>query len=398
MDERVAGEPVMGKASAPRPCPIVGEQPLGYQPALDGLRAAAIVLVVAFHTDRGGRLPLLPGGFLGVDVFFVLSGFLITSLLIDEWSGTGRIRLRAFWGRRVARLFPVLWALLAVHAFSKWVRPIAGLGPPSPYGFLALLGYVGNWVPATNHGSLFGLEYVWSLSVEEQFYVLWPLLVAGLLVLGTRRDRRRGTTLIAAVALTGAVTVMVLRAAVFSRTYFFFNTGLRCDGLLLGAVLAATRRWWQPRLSAATATALVAVSAVVLGMVVAVSGTLDPHLPTWQLPALELAVTGLSAGLVAVPTTVLARLTGTKVLVWLGRRSYALYLIHLPVFDVVSAHVSEQRLRLRAAIEIPVALVLAHFAHVLIELPAQRRLRRLLRAEHRPADHAPTGPLTATVR
>ena len=110
--------------------------PLGYRPALDGVRAFAIVLVVGFHTDRGGARALLPGGFLGVDVFFVLSGFLITSLLIDERIGTQRIRLGAFWARRIARLFPILWALLAVFAFAKWVHPIAGIHPPTSFGFL----------------------------------------------------------------------------------------------------------------------------------------------------------------------------------------------------------------------------------------------------------------------
>ncbi|MEZ5203230.1 MAG: hypothetical protein R2701_02255 [Acidimicrobiales bacterium] len=117
-------------------------EPLGYRPQLDGVRALAIAAVVAFHVDRGGR-HAAPGGFLGVDVFFVLSGFLITSLLIDERAGSGRIRLGAFWGG-AARLFPLLWALLALFALARWVHPIAGISPPSPLGFAPLLLYVGN--------------------------------------------------------------------------------------------------------------------------------------------------------------------------------------------------------------------------------------------------------------
>jgi len=348
-------------------------KPLGYQPALDGVRAVAIALVVLFHTDRGGHLPVLPGGFLGVDVFFVLSGFRITSLLLDERAGTGRIRMRAFWGRRVARLFPLLWALLAVNAFAAWVHPIAGLAPPSPLGFLGLLGYVGNWVPALGHGGLFGLEYVWSLSVEEQFYVVWPLVVAELLALAAGRRRperseRSGSTAgqastartppvsVAAVALGAAVLVMVLRPTVFAHTFFFFNTLLRADALLLGAALAATRHLWQPRISPALSKLLIAAAALVIVVAVADTGNLDPSLPTWKLPALEVAVVVLGAALVAAPATSIGRLAGSNPLVWLGRRSYAIYLVHLPLFGILEARLGADRPRLRAVVEIPAAL------------------------------------------
>ncbi len=416
-EDRAADAPAApGASAAPTGSAL---PPLGYQPSLDGIRALAIGLVVLFHTDRGGHLPVLAGGFLGVDVFFVLSGFLITSLMLDEHAGAGRIRLGAFWGRRVARLFPLLWALLAFNALAE-LRPIAGVHPPSPLGFLAVLGYVGNWLPALGHNGLFGLEYVWSLSVEEQFYVVWPLAVTGLLLLvagrrspaaaspppapdapspatmpapAVRTPRAVGgsSPTVALVALVAAVAVMVLRATVFRHTYFFFNTLLRCDGLLLGAALAGSRRWWQPRIKAAGAplAAVLSVAALVaIGVVTAGTGNLDPSLPTWKLPTVEVAVVVLAAALVATPGTALVRAAGCRPLVWLGRRSYALYLVHLPLFDILEAHLGADRPRLRAVVEIPLALLLAHLAHVLWELPVQRRLRRLLRAEHKPADHA----------
>jgi peptidoglycan/LPS O-acetylase OafA/YrhL len=374
--------------------------PLGYRPQLDGVRAVAIVLVMLFHTDKGARASLLPGGFLGVDVFFVLSGFLITSLLIDEDRSTGRIRLRAFWGRRVARLFPLLWALLAVMAFVRWVHPITGMSPPTPMGFVALLGYVGNWIPVTHRGSLMQLEYVWSLSVEEQFYVLWPLLVAGTLSVVARRRRTpavpdgamtgtSGQMSVGVLALAGALVVMVGRATVWHHTDYFFNTFLRADGLLLGAALAAARPWWQPRVRRLTANALVVVGTFLVARVVWVSRVGNPEMGTWRLPAVEVGVVLITIGLVARPGIAVARAIGTKPFVWLGRRAYSLYLVHLPIYDLVQAHFGEARPRMRMVWEWPLALLAAHVAHVVIELPAQRFLRRRLHAEHRPADTAP---------
>lgn len=363
--------------------------PLGYRPQLDGVRALAIALVVAFHIDRGGRLPLLWGGFLGVDVFFVLSGFLITSLLIDERAGAGRIRMGAFWGRRAARLFPLLWALLACFAFARWVHPIAGISPPSTGGFVALLTYVGNWIPATGRPGLYQLQYLWSLSVEEQFYVIWPLAAMGLLTLRSRWA-------VAAAAGTAALAVMVMRPTVFADTNFFFNTFLRCDGLLLGAALAGTRHWWQPRIDRALSALLLAGGALAVAVAVAGARVGSTQVFTWRLPLLEVGVLALTAALVAVPASLPGRATAWAPLVWLGRCSYALYLVHLPLFDLVQEHVGIDRPRVRALIEVPLALALAAAVHVWFELPAQRFLRTRLRAEHRREDHAPADPELGT--
>lgn len=365
--------------------PTDGPGPLGYRPQLDGVRALAIALVVAFHIDRGGRLPLLWGGFLGVDVFFVLSGFLITSLLIDERAGAGRIRMGAFWGRRAARLFPLLWALLACFAFARWVHPIAGISPPSTGGFVALLTYVGNWIPATGRPGLYQLQYLWSLSVEEQFYVIWPLAAMGLLALRSRWA-------VAVAAGTAALAVMVLRPTVFADTNFFFNTFLRCDGLLLGAALAGTRHWWQPRIGRALSAVLLGAGALAVALAVVGARVGSDAVPTWRLPLLEVGVLALTAALVAVPASLPGRVTAWSPLVWLGRCSYALYLVHLPLFDLVQEHVGVDRPRVRALIEVPLALALAAAVHVWFELPAQRFLRKRLRAEHRREDHAPTDP------
>src|SRR4051812_6041644 len=154
---------------------------LGYRPALDGLRALAIVMVVCHHSMpffRGNdRFPT--GGLLGVDVFFVLSGFLITTLLLEERRDTGSISLRAFYKRRALRLFPALWVLLAVHAA---VAHQAGWDMTTEWHtILAALTYTTNWAPVFHWNLNADQVFLWSLAVEEQFYLVWPFVLRRLL-------------------------------------------------------------------------------------------------------------------------------------------------------------------------------------------------------------------------
>src|SRR3974390_3587616 len=162
---------------------------LSYLPALDGVRAFAVLAVMLFH----GGIPHMDGGFMGVDAFFVLSGFLITSLLIGEWRQTSTIKLGGFWARRARRLLPALFMMLLFVAFFASV-----IVPKGTYGALRLdalatLLYVSNWHFILVNSNYFNetaasspLPHTWSLAVEEQFYVIWPLVVLGLLRL-TRR-------------------------------------------------------------------------------------------------------------------------------------------------------------------------------------------------------------------
>ncbi|HEY0070789.1 MAG TPA: acyltransferase, partial [Chloroflexia bacterium] len=170
---------------------------LPYLPGLDGLRAIAVAGVLLYHA---GML-WLPGGFLGVEVFFVISGYLITSLLLSEWQRHGRTNLPAFWLRRARRLLPALFLVIAVTlTFSVLFLPeeVAGLREDA----LAATGYVTNWYLVFNQQSYFEtmgrpslLQHLWSLAVEEQFYLLWPLLFVG-----GMRFLRRGALLLGALA------------------------------------------------------------------------------------------------------------------------------------------------------------------------------------------------------
>ncbi len=215
---------------------------LRHEPALDGLRGLAVAVVVAFHLDH------LRGGFLGVDLFFVLSGYLITSLLLVEQRGRGTIDLGRFWSRRARRLLPALFLLLAGIAFLLATLTPTGERPTFRGEALATLGYVANWQAMgddVGYWDMFTqpspLDHMWSLAIEEQFYLVWPLLVVGLLAVA-RRARLLGASVVTVAAAGGALVSFVVLAAEYtpldtSRAYY--GTDARVGPTLLGAALAA---------------------------------------------------------------------------------------------------------------------------------------------------------------
>ncbi|MGH9236003.1 MAG: acyltransferase family protein [Acidimicrobiales bacterium] len=225
------------------PVPERAEGPprLRHQPALDGLRGLAVAVVVAFHLDH------LRGGFMGVDLFFVLSGYLITSLLLVEHGGRGAIALGRFWSRRARRLLPALFLLLAGVALLIATATPAGERPTLRAEALATLGYAANWQAMADdvgYWDMFArpspLDHMWSLAIEEQFYVVWPLLVVGLLVLGGRA-RLAGPGVVAAASAAGAVASFVVLAGTYSSldtSRAYYGTDARVGPTLLGAALA----------------------------------------------------------------------------------------------------------------------------------------------------------------
>ncbi|MDE0802911.1 MAG: acyltransferase family protein [Acidimicrobiales bacterium] len=344
-------------------------------PALDGLRGLAVVAVLAFHADH------LRGGYLGVDAFFVLSGFLITALLLVEHGGTGRIDLRAFWGRRARRLLPAMFATVAVS--SLLVRFVLDPSRHGSFGreALAALAYISNWVSISEQSDYWALfeapsplEHLWSLAIEEQFYVVWPLVAAACLALG--RGRRR---VLAAVSVAGIVAswtaLWVHGSGVDGTARAYFGTDTRAAAILLGALVAlvVTGRSRAPgRIERTLGVVAIPLAGGVAVAWFTISGT-DPWLYRWGLPlhgvavaALLVAVTGPCAGLVG-------RVLSVGPLGAIGAVSYGLYLWHWPIYVVLD----ESRTGLHGwaltGVRVAVSVAATSVSYRLVEEPIRRQ-------------------------
>ncbi|MEY2450232.1 MAG: hypothetical protein QOH79_3708 [Acidimicrobiaceae bacterium] len=339
---------------------------------LDGVRAVAVIAVVVYHQWPDA----LPAGFLGVDLFMVLSGFLITGVLIDERARTGAVRLGAFWARRFRRLVPALLALLV--GVALWVR-IAGpalLRPTVRGQGLASLLYVGNWRlvhDGTSYGASTGgqspLLHLWSLAIEEQFYVIWPPVVVGLLFLA--HGRRRPLALL---TVAGAIASAALMAAWFEPDHdplrLYYGTDTRSQAFLIGALaVIATRRFGAARLQKLGVPAFALVLA--LFALEDAPGTLYRG---------GFAVFALAAAVVVAVVTEpgpLARLLDRGPLRLVGRVSYGIYLWHWPVIVLVTDETTPASgitlLLLRATLIAGATAI----SWLLIERPYRRAPRRL---------------------
>jgi len=277
---------------------------LGYVPALDGLRGIAIAMVVAYHAFGW---PL--GGWLGVQLFFVLSGFLITTLLLEEHAATGAIRFGAFYARRARRLFPALAVVLSAYLMISAARGVDGVGQVARWGLYVGNAYAAFWPVASQ--KLVGLNHLWSLAQEEQFYLAWPAVL--LVVRKARNPMLVLATLV--VALIVYRDVLVQTGASDARVYFAPDTNL--DGLLLGAALA-----FQLRRRPFTVPRRLLVGAVIPAVLIVALIPSTAGLEASVLPLFE----GATVLLIAAAVT--GRLWLPRALVWLGGISYALYLWH----------------------------------------------------------------------
>jgi peptidoglycan/LPS O-acetylase OafA/YrhL len=309
---------------------------LPYVPAIDGLRAVAVIGVVLFH----GGVSWLPGGFLGVDVFFVLSGYLITTLLLRERVATGRIDLREFWVRRLRRLVPALLVLLAAVGIAAPFLIEASQRASVRGDGLAALGYVANWRFIVTEQSYFAgspspLRHLWSLSVEEQWYLAFPVVLA--VALRSARRIRLVLAVLVVAAVASAVWMAVLADGPVELSRAYYGTDTRAHTLLVGAVLALVAAQWPiHRLRRLLQLAGWGGAAAVLAAFVLVE-EVDRGMYRGGFLALALATAAVVAA-VALPRGgrggPLAAALGWAPLVAVGKVSYGLYLWHWPV-DVV---------------------------------------------------------------
>lgn len=348
-------------------------------PGLDGLRGIAVAGVVVFHADLG----VMVGGYLGVSTFFTLSGFLITSLLLVETADSGTVGLRGFWGRRFRRLLPASLVTLALVAtVFAWLVATVDQLDGLRAGILSSLAQVANWhfiLVGSSYEDLFAapspLLHFWSLAIEEQFYLVFPLLVLGL----WRATRGRRALIGGAFALLALGSALLPILLTMSRDRVYFGTDTRAAELLLGAVLAVLLGDRRVRRKLVSPTALrtsVLVGAVVLGGI--------QLWWWWSLEqsagflyeggfALYAAMTCVVITAASLPNGQLRRALSVGPLLWLGERSYGIYLVHWPLFLAIRQSWPDSSAPLRAAVGIPAALVLAELSFRFIEQPIRQR-------------------------
>jgi peptidoglycan/LPS O-acetylase OafA/YrhL len=369
-------------------------------PGLDGLRAIAVLAVIAYHLGFGWA----PGGLLGVGVFFTLSGYLITDLLLAQVARRGGIRLGKFWLARARRLLPALFLMLIVVV--AWVTLLGPRQPPEFRDAVAAAAlYFSNWWLIFEQVSYFAdfgpaapLNHLWSLGVEEQFYIVWPLL----LLLGIRfvretplpsgiRPRLAGVT--AGLALASAIAMAVLYEPSLDPSRVYYGTDTRAGELLIGAALAMV---WPSRRLQSNVTAgarwtldgLGVAGLVVIALMIWGTGQFDPFLYRGGFLVLALA-TALVVAALAHPACRLGAVLGWGAMRWIGVRSYGIYLWLFPIVALTTPAGERGESLLRDALQVAAIFAVAALSWRYVEEPIRhgalgRLWKRVRSGELRP--------------
>ncbi len=352
-----------------------------YMPGLDGLRAVAVLAVIAFHLGFGWA----PGGLLGVGIFFTLSGYLITDILLAQLSARGHIKLGRFWLARARRLLPALFLMLLIVV--AWVTVF---GPAQPQQFrdavVANAVYVGNWQLIFGDVSYFArfeppgpLNHLWSLAIEEQFYIFWPFI----LLVGTKLVRERPlpsgvrpklAVATLALAFVSAVLMAVLYKPSLDPSRVYYGTDTRASELLFGAALAMV--WPSRRLTGRisvgarnTLDGLGVVGLVAIAVMIWQTSQYSSFLYRGGFVLLSIA-TVLVVAAVAHPATRLGPILGWRPLRWIGVRSYGLYLWHFPIIVLTTpGGVANGREYLRAALQVAAIIGISALSWKYVEEP-----------------------------
>jgi peptidoglycan/LPS O-acetylase OafA/YrhL len=368
-----------------------GRFKLDYVPELDGLRGAAIIVVMIFHADT----PFMKGGFIGVDIFFVLSGFLITSLLIQEFDESGSISLKNFYMRRVLRLGPALIALLIVYCLASFVVLDEEKANRNYVDALISLAYLSNWARAFSIHPPDFLGHTWSLSIEEQFYILWPI---GLLVLLRVSKKRHHIVVIAtAIALLSLFFRIYLSLNAVSPERLYSGLDTRADVLMIGCILGVVL---SSGLASGTAKVILQKLLVVMAplsmaclFVFLIRGYWrDPRMYYFGFFIVEVLAAVLILDIVVNSQSIIRKLLVMKWVVWVGSISYGLYLWHYPIFRTIHA------LGFNCLTVITVGslftFLVAALSYYVLERPALKLKKRLVRT----APNNSIQPTSATLR
>ncbi len=359
------------------------EPSIAYMPALDGIRGVAIIVIMGYH----GGVFLTSGGFYSLDTFFALSGFLITSLLLSEHQASGAIALTRFWVRRARRLLPGLIVMLLGVAFFAAFLVHRGSYPTLRGDALASLFYVANWhfiASGSNYfiqtGVTSPLTHMWSLAVEEQFYLVWPLLVLGVMTLF--RSRRALLVMCVAGALASALE-MGLLYSVTDVDRVYYGTDTRAQSLLVGAALAVGLSLWSDRRDTKGWTLHTAKSrlvALLIGLAGAAGSVVlwttvsynDAFAYRGGFLLAALSTAALLFSVVSVPHSVLSRAMSQRHLRYVGRISYGMYLWHYPLFIYLDHQRTGLDSWLLFLVRAMTTIAVASASYYWIELPIRR--------------------------
>jgi peptidoglycan/LPS O-acetylase OafA/YrhL len=345
-----------------------------YLPGLDGLRALAVGAVVAYHVGLGWA----QGGLLGVGVFFTLSGYLITDLLLGQYEATGGLQLADFWLRRARRLLPALFVMLAVVV--AWVTLLdRSLLPTTRGAVVASAGYVSNWWLIAQHSSYFAqfgppspLGHLWSLAVEEQFYLIWPWLLWIALRLGRPRTSTRLAAASLLLAAASAVMMALLYRPGYDPTRVYEGTDTRAFALLIGAALAFIWPSRHLRSGVPDGARWILDGAGTAGLVVFAvlvwrTSEYSPFLYRGGMVLLSLG-TALMVAAAASPASRFGRMLGWQPLRWLGVRSYGIYLWHFPII-VLTTPADGRETLIRSALQVAATIGCAELSWRYLEEP-----------------------------
>lgn len=348
-----------------------------YMTDLDGLRSISVLAVIAYHL----HFKWAEGGLLGVEIFFVLSGYLITDQILFEWRTRSGFSIVQFWIRRIRRLLPAMIFMLTAVALWLLITDFSRLQALGGH-FVSSLFYVNNWYLIFHHVSYFEsfgppspIGHLWSLSIEEQFYVIWPLV----LLIGLRFAPRRGRLMlyILGCAIVSAIAMAIIYEPGIDPSRVYYGTDTRAFAILIGAALAVVWPSWRLSDNVSSSSRTMLDMTGVLGMVmlfilIGQTNEFDESLYRGGFLYLSL-ITAVVIAVLVHPANRLERWLGCRPLSWIGKRSYSLYIWHYPIIILSSPVVNTEDVSyMRIALQVTASFIMAGLSYRYIEEPIRR--------------------------